>query len=143
PGAFSKYTQLTELRLTESRVRMVAEDAFTGTMISILSLGGNEIEDIPDLSEIASNLIELILANNKIRFIGVSFFREMHKLKELRLDGNQLDQFPDMSELPADNMLKSINIANNLIKNTEINALEGLHRLSNLDFSRNKITRIP
>jgi Leucine-rich repeat (LRR) protein len=81
---------------------VVAESAFKGTKITVLSLAGNALETPPDLSAIAASLEELFLYSNRLIFFPPEYFSQMVNLKRLELNNNQLTNVPRLQGLLLD-----------------------------------------
>ncbi|XP_033501401.1 chondroadherin-like protein [Epinephelus lanceolatus] len=128
-GLLSSVTpKLRELYLTNNTITAVAKGALDSAFLGTLHLDSNQLTEMPTqaLSE-ASNLEELSLSQNTIRWVGPNVFKPISQslkrlymdhmgvekmsrdalaglgpgLRALTLRGNQLEELPDLSPLTS------------------------------------------
>ncbi|TKS91648.1 Chondroadherin-like protein [Collichthys lucidus] len=124
-GLLSSVTpKLRELYLTNNTITSIAKGALDSAFLGTLHLDSNQLTEMPTLSE-ASNLEELSLSHNSIRWVGPKAFQPVSQnlkrlymdqmgiekmsrdalaelgpgLRALTLRGNQLEELPDLSPL--------------------------------------------
>lgn len=109
-----------------------------GRTIQILDLSYNVIRDMEPV-RYCPNLIELYLANNKIKEVkGLS---KLHKLRKLDLGANRIRTMPhDTDEEEFSSTLEELWLGKNKIE--VIQGLEKLEKLRRLDVQANRLTAI-
>ena len=75
----------------------------------------NQITEFPDFGDAKKNLVLLIIANNRIKYIDRVMFKGMSKLTQLHLHGNLLAEMPDFYYLNFTNFI-SLTMENNPIQ---------------------------
>lgn len=121
PAIFSGLSQLTELKLQNNGLNLIADRAFEGLLALLkLDLSVNRLNNLPpELFTEAKNINELYLNNNSINVLAPGIFTELTQLLVLDLSHNELTS-------------EWINTA----------TFKGLKRLVLLDISYNKILKL-
>jgi hypothetical protein len=104
PRAFSRFSKLSELRLHDNNISVVADSAFADTAITELYLRDNMLETPPDLSAISASLRNLWMRNNRLTSFPPEYFSQMKNLKGLGLADNQLTNVPRLQGLQLDEL---------------------------------------
>ena len=95
-GEFSQYTELFELNLLFNEITDIANDAFCGTSLKHVYLGGNELTDFPNFSCVRDTLLTLKLWTNKIVSISKEQL-DLPQLYSLAISNNPITVWPDFS----------------------------------------------
>lgn len=103
-GLLSSVTpKLRELYLTNNTITAVAKGALDSAFLGTLHLDSNQLTEIPTqaLSE-ASNLEELSLSQNTIRWVGPNAFKPISQsLKRLYMDHMGVEKVPYVLSVPC------------------------------------------
>ena len=139
-NAFSHLYQLQELYLQKNKLRVLPNLTSVATSLKILSLYGNNIEEISAAQlDPLVNLQELRLGDHKT-LSQVPTIGHMHALKYLGLSICAFKEFPPVNNLHS---LGQLTLRNNLITKVAANKLSGLDSLWELDLKKNDITEFP
>ncbi|KAK6297682.1 hypothetical protein J4Q44_G00322650 [Coregonus suidteri] len=129
---------LTELRLDENRIAVIAEEAFQNvTRLQRLLLDGNLLTDegvAPGTFQELSNLQELALARNSLTFPPPLL--PTHSLVKLSLQDNQMDQIP-VTAFSGLQRLERLDISNNQLQTLTQGVFDGLVSLRQLTVRNN------
>ena len=168
--AFVRFTDLTELILTENNIENLDEKIFDN-LISLkhINLSGNKIAQLDSAFFINKpNLESINFSSNRIAQLDSNIFRELNnseRLVTLNFSSNQItelnpDTFENLKNLLAidfsNNCIKEldanifkqltkaekIDFSFNLIEFLNLKMFEGLHNLNEINFSDNKISSI-
>ncbi|XP_020310269.1 leucine-rich repeat transmembrane protein FLRT2 [Oncorhynchus kisutch] len=129
---------LTELRLDENRIAVIAEEAFQNvTRLQRLLLDGNLLTDegvAPGTFQELSNLRELALARNSLTFPPPLL--PTQSLVKLSLQDNQMDQIP-VTAFSGLQRLERLDISNNQLQTLTQGVFDGLISLRQLTVRNN------
>jgi len=110
----------------------------TGRTLNVLDMSFNVIRDMAPV-QFCPNLVELYLANNKIK--EIKGLQSLTKLRKLDLGANRIRQIP-IQEFsgPLSDTLEELWLGKNKIEFIE--GLDNLKKLRRLDIQSNRLTRI-
>ncbi|XP_033117948.1 relaxin receptor 2-like, partial [Anneissia japonica] len=137
--------QLKELILDDNLLTLAGNNVFISLEnIELLSLSGNQIEDVPPLRGL-EELQKLYLSNNFIQTINGSTFNNLYKLEELYLQGNLITQ---LEPGWANNLhvLRHLDLSENILGVQPSRNVIGLQKnclLETLSLSDNSLLQIP
>ena len=163
-AAFSGLSQLQTVYLTESMVEEVAEQAFKGTVVEILDLSKNQLDQIPYLHSLNNSLTNLQMSQNSISHVtgqltGVSMLQSVDlssnhitnvsltafcgtQLTILKLNDNALDKVPQVGRCVGET-LTSLSLSDNEITELHSDDFTGLSSLTQLHLTHNHIHTLP
>lgn len=130
-SSIGKLNKLYRLSLSDNKIKNI--DALENSIVDILSLNNNEIQDISVLST-CKNLRILELGGNNIS--DISMLSELNYLTSLSLENNNIS---DISCISNFRILNNLYISNNKI--SDISALEN-RLLQRLEINNNPITNL-
>ena len=103
------------------------------TQLNLIDLGSNQIEELPNgLFKNNVNLEEIVLYENKLKFIGSTLFDGLTKLKEIDLNRNQIEELPN-GLFKTNVNLETIFLWNNKLKFIGSTLFNGLTKLNYVD----------
>ncbi|XP_069674996.1 leucine-rich repeat-containing protein 40-like isoform X2 [Periplaneta americana] len=161
PLSFFKLCELRSLQLSHNHLEVISDDIgdlvmlenldISHNCLSILPPGigfltrltqldasHNKLIDVPpDLTSLRV-LLKLDLSENQLSFLPP--LGDLRKLEMLYLQHNQLVTLPDVTGCMA---LKELHLADNAVKEIDVEILEGLSRLRVLNLRDNKLELIP
>ena len=119
----------------------------TGSMSHLTSLeyvnfANNKLEDLGDLSAVASTITEIALNNNPLKVLPAGSFDGFDVLSILHLDNCQLDAMPELSDIG--DTLKHLSMQSNSLTGEIPNErMADLQVLEKLYLTSNKLTKMP
>ncbi|KAJ9601653.1 hypothetical protein L9F63_000186 [Diploptera punctata] len=161
PASFFKLCELRALQLSHNQLQEVSDDIGDLVMLENLDLSHNCLSNLPPGIGFLTRLTQLDASNNKLMEIPPDLvsLRVLHKLDvsdnqisvlpplgDLRklellfLQHNQLVTLPNVTGCVA---LKEMHLAENCIKELDVDLLEGLSHLRVLTLRDNEISSIP
>ena len=129
---------VTNNRLNENSLPKNFSLAFAGSL-KVLSLGGNEFQQIPDQIFELSNLRSLYIGGNQLQSLPRKI-RHLEKLQNLYLGGNQLDELP--FEVGLLSNLQSLSLCENRLRQLP-SSIAYLRNLKSLSLHKNELTALP
>lgn len=129
---------VTNNRLNENSLPKNFSSAFANSL-KVLSLGGNEFQQIPDQIFELSNLRSLYIGGNQLQSLPRKI-RNLEKLQNLYLGGNQLDELP--FEVGLLSNLQSLSLCENRLRQLP-SSIAFLRNLKSLSLHKNELTALP
>ncbi|VDK39500.1 unnamed protein product [Taenia asiatica] len=162
PRAFTQLTALVLLDLAHNRLTALPNDLENLTALEKLDVSDNQLSQVPsslppaltslNLSKnrlirlpqgwIQSSLIlrEFNASDNNLEDVGITEEPKLPTLTILTLHKNHLSAIPSLRAFPR---LKDTSLGDNRIESFNLEHLQGLHELSTLELSRNRISIVP
>ena len=140
-SAFSDYTQLGNLSLSDNFITNISAAAFTNTSLAYLNLDDNLLTRIPNLTNIGATLRSLNIRRNRIGQITPKDFDALLKLQALELDGNNVRSFPLFGDATA--TLRTLYIGDNYISDIMPELFSNFAKLRRFGLSNNNLTNCP
>ena len=142
-GAFSRLTNLTELRLVKNLIHTVEPGAFDGLLrLEFLHLGENKLEFIPDFS-LLPMIKFLTLGLNPLHSMDLKNeenLREAVYLEELNIQWTWRNYFPPFPYLQN---MKRLSLVGNHMRNTPLLLFQRMPNLEKIWMNYNKLSSIP
>ena len=140
---FHKMPKLLHLYLQDNEISTFKRGTFhsqANPNLRILDLSFNKIEKIPYDTFRFTNLIHLLLDDNRIKELDARSFVEMKSLQYLSLEGNRLQKIPDEAFQNLHH-LRKLNLAHNELKSLNFAAFDKVGTLVHMqiDASHNKL----
>ncbi|XP_023128811.2 chondroadherin-like protein [Amphiprion ocellaris] len=126
---FSATPKLKELYLSNNTITVIARGALVSASLSTLHLDSNQLTEVPTqaLTE-ASNLEELNLSHNSLRWVGPKAFQPVHQsLKRLYMDHTGIEKMSSEALLGLGSGLRALTVRGNQLKELpDLSPLTGL-----------------
>lgn len=143
-GLGEMFVTIEVIRITSCSMRLVLKaDMEKLTVLKYLDLVGNKIEKLEsDTFENTPELVEVVLNNNRLKFVGSGIFEPLHKLQIISFGGNTcIGSHSKFSAEQLKRVKTEINLRCNDVSMTDVmirfDALE-----KKFDMLREQITRI-
>lgn len=137
---FKKNHSITNLDLSENKLKRIPKSIRRLKHLKHLDLSKNEIKRIPCFIKNMDSLVELKLNYNQLKSLSKRDIRKLKKLKSIHFGANGISELPDNLELLT--KLETLNLGINQI-NKVPPSFSQIKSLEHLIFYRNEFTAIP
>lgn len=137
---FKKNYSVTNLDLSENKLKRIPHSIRKLKHLKSLDLSKNEIKRIPCFIKNMDSLVELKLNYNQIKSLSKRDIRKLKNLKSIHIGANMISELPDNLELLT--QLQTLNLGINQINRVPPSFSE-LKKLEHLIFYRNEFPAIP
>ncbi|XP_056597970.1 TLR4 interactor with leucine rich repeats [Triplophysa dalaica] len=143
-SVFKGMTNVMFLHLESNQLRHIDRNAFTRlNKLQFLNLSDNKQTELRDISMFShlKSLVTLLLADNKLRYVGNHVFQNLKRLTKLSLSHNKISKL-DSEAFKGLLKVKELTIDRNELTEIPVGLLDPLERIEHLDLSDNLITRL-
>ncbi|XP_022651225.1 toll-like receptor Tollo [Varroa destructor] len=142
-SSFQSLINLQTLQLHDNLIEFIADNTFSRlSNLQTLVLSNNRLQIIGPLmmQGLSLSIVALQLDHNRIKDIHIAAFKNVSMLQELNIASNRLTSVP--AAVSSLNMLRSLDLADNEIREIANVSYHGLEQLYALNLMGNKIRNI-